>query len=194
MGISAPLLAEDAPLRLALLAAVIVGVGFGFALERAGLGSARKLVAQFQGRDFTVLKTMFSALLVAMLGVFWLGRAGWLDVEALYVPGTFVWPQVFGAMLFGAGLIVAGLCPGTACVSAATGRIDGLFVLLGLFTGMVVTGLVLDRHQAFFETSARGAWTLPQWSGLPHGAVVLAIVVMALLAFGACEWFERRAR
>lgn len=191
---SAPLIAEGGSLAASLLAALGVGTGFGFALERAGLGSARKLVGQFHGRDFSVLKVMFSALLVAMLGVFWLGRFGLLEVHALYVPETFVWPQLVGAVLFGAGLIVAGLCPGTACVSAATGRIDGMFVMLGLFGGMVVVGLLLDRFEAFFQSSARGAWTLPELLGLPYGAVVAAIVALALLAFGACERFERRAR
>ena len=191
---SAPLIAEGGSLIASLLAALAVGIGFGFALERAGLGSARKLVGQFYGRDLSVLKVMFSALLVAMLGVFWLGYFGLLDVSAIYTPETFVWPQAFGAALFGAGLIVAGLCPGTACVSAATGRIDGMFVLLGLFVGMVIMGLMLHRFQALFESSPRGVWTLPELLGLPYGVVVAAVVVVALLAFGACEWFERRLR
>lgn len=191
---SAPLIAESGSLAASLLAALGIGAGFGFALERAGLGSALKLVGQFYGRDLTVLKVMFSALLVAMLGVFWLGRFGLLDVQALYVPDTFVWPQAFGAALFGAGLLVAGLCPGTACVSAATGRVDGMFVLLGLFGGMVIMGLLLDRFQTFFESSARGAWTLPELLGVPYGVAVAAVVALALLAFGGCEWFERRAR
>jgi uncharacterized protein len=129
-----------------------------------------------------------------MLGVFWLGRFGLLDVAAIHVPDTFVWPQALGAALFGAGLIAAGLCPGTACVAAATGRIDGLFVLLGLFGGMLGVGLLLDRIGAFYVSSARGAWTLPELLGLPYGGVVAAVVVLALLAFLACEWFERRAR
>ena len=77
------------------------------------------------------MKVMFSALIVAMLGVFWLSRFGLLDLRAVYVPLTYLWPQLFGGLLFGAGLVVAGLCPGTACVAAATGRIDGVFVLLG---------------------------------------------------------------
>jgi uncharacterized membrane protein YedE/YeeE len=191
---SAPLLAESAPLGASLLAAVVLGVGFGFALERAGLGSARKLVAQFYGRDLSVLKVMFSALLVAMLGVFWLGRFGLLELDALYVPPTFVWPQLVGAAVFGAGLLVAGLCPGTACVSAASGRIDGVFVLLGLFVGMVGTGLLLSHGVAFHESSARGAWTLPQWLGLSYGTTVAAVVGLALVAFGAAEWIERRTR
>lgn len=189
---SAPLVSESASLAQTLPAALVIGIAFGVALERAGLGSARKLVGQFYGRDFTVLKVLFSALVVAMLGVFWLGRFGWLDVGALYVPQTFVVPQLVGGVLFGAGLVSAGLCPGTACVSAATGRIDGVFVLLGLLGGMAAVGLLLARFSAFYESSAHGAWTLPEWLGLSPGAVVAAVVVLALVAFAVSEWFERR--
>jgi hypothetical protein len=76
-----------------LLIALAIGVAFGFALERAGLGSARKLTGQFFFRDFTVLKVMFSAILTAMLGTFWLGPLGLIDFAFLYIPDTHLLPQ-----------------------------------------------------------------------------------------------------
>jgi len=190
---SAPLIA-DGSLGASLAAAVALGTGFGFALERAGLGSARKLIGQFYGRDLTVLKVMFSALIVAMLGVFWLSRFGLLDLRAVYVPLTYLWPQLVGGLLFGAGLVIAGLCPGTACVAAATGRIDGVFVVLGFLAGMVGVGLLLDGFADFYESGSHGAWTLPELTGLPYGVVVAAVVVLALAAFAGAEWIERRVR
>lgn len=191
---SAPLLPEGAPLVATLAAALGLGIGFGFALERAGLGSARKLVAQFYWRDLAVLKVLFSALVTAMLGVFWLSRFGLLDLAAVHVPETFVGPQLAGGVLFGAGLIVAGLCPGTACVSAATGRIDGVFVLLGIFSGMLLIGLILRKFERFYTSTAHGAWTLPELFDVPYGAVVAAVVVLALAAFAVAERIERGAR
>lgn len=191
---SAPWLAEGAPLLPSLLVAVGVGIGFGVAIERAGLGSACTLVGQFYGRDLRVLKVLFSALLVAMLGVFWLGRWGLLDLGALYVPETWLWPQLGGAVLFGVGLVLAGLCPGTACVSAATGRIDGLLVLLGLFVGMGLAGLGVAWIQPFYTASAHGVWTLPEWLDLPYGVVVAGLVALGLASFVLAEWIERRAR
>ena len=74
--------------RSSLVIALVVGLTFGTALERAGLGSARKLAGQFYLTDFTVLKVMFSAIVTAMLGLFWLGRLGVLDLTRVYVPGT----------------------------------------------------------------------------------------------------------
>jgi uncharacterized protein len=189
---TAPVFPESASLTVTLIVALGVGIGFGAALERAGLGHARLLVAQFYGRDLRVLKVMFSALVVAMLGLFWLGRFGLLDLRAVYVPPTFLAPQLVGGLVFGAGLIVAGLCPGTACVAAATGRIDGWLVLLGLFGGMLGCGLVLQRWAGFYESSARGAWTLPELLDLPYGVVVAGVVALALAAFVVAARIERR--
>ena len=191
---TAPLLGESAPLAVSLLAAVLLGLGFGFALERAGLGSARKLIGQFYGRDLTVLKVLFSALLVATLGLYWLSRFALLELSALYVPETWLLPQMLGAVLFGAGLTVAGLCPGTACVAAASGRIDGVFVLLGLYAGMLLCGLLLPNFQSFYQATPRGAWTLPELLNLPYGVVVAGIVALAMAAFAGAEAIERRFR
>ena len=56
-----------------LVVAFLIGIGFGFFLERAGFGSARKLVSQFYLNDLAVFKVMFTAIVTAMLGVTYLG-------------------------------------------------------------------------------------------------------------------------
>jgi uncharacterized membrane protein YedE/YeeE len=175
-----------------LAAALAIGIAFGWALERAGLGSARKLVGQFYLTDLTVFKVMFSAIVTAMLGVFWLGRLGLLDVSRLYVPETFVVPQIAGGLVFGLGFALAGLCPGTSCVSAATGRGDGLMVVLGMFTGVLVTGLAFGSLQRFHALTPRGTQILPDVLDAPYGLVVLAVVVIALGGFVVAERVERR--
>jgi uncharacterized membrane protein YedE/YeeE len=170
-----------------------IGLAFGAALERAGLGDARKLTGQFFLRDLTVFKVMFSAIVTAMLGVFWLSYAGWIDPGAIAMPETYLRPQIAGGLIFGAGFALAGLCPGTSCVAAASGRGDGLAVVAGLFTGVLVAGLSFPRFLEFYDSDARGAWTLPSLLHLPPGIVVFAVVVVALGGFAAAEWIERRA-
>ncbi|MGZ8458644.1 MAG: YeeE/YedE thiosulfate transporter family protein, partial [Gemmatirosa sp.] len=134
----------------ALAAALLVGMAFGWCLERAGLGNARKLVAQFYLTDLAVFKVMFSAILTAMLGAFWLSRLGLLDLSLVHVPETWLAPQLVGGLLFGVGMATAGLCPGTACVSAATGRGDGAGVVLGFLLGVLATGAALPTFAGFF--------------------------------------------
>ena len=192
---SAPLVDADTfGAAFALAAAVPIGFAFGWALERAGLGSAPKLAGQFSLTDLTVFKVMFTALVTAMLGVFWLARFDWLDPERIYVPETYVAPQMIGGLVFGCGFSMGGLCPGTSCVAASTGRADGAAVMLGLFAGVLGTGLAIEPWRAFYEGTARGAWRLPDLVRLPHGVVVTAITALALAGCIGAEWIERRAQ
>lgn len=172
----------------ALVVALVVGVGFGWALERAGLGSAPKLAGQFLLTDLTVFKVMFTAIVTAMLGAFWLGRLGVLDLARVYVPETFLAPQLVGGLVFGLGFFLAGLCPGTSCVSAASGRLDGVAVVGGMFGGVLITGLAFNGLRSFYESTAWGSVTLASWSGLPYGVVVGLVVVAAV---GGCLFAER---
>jgi uncharacterized membrane protein YedE/YeeE len=179
--------------RGALVVALAIGGAFGWCLERAGMGSARKLAAQFYLTDLTVFKVMFSAIVTAMLGAFWLGRLGVLDLGRVYVPETYVVPQLMGGVVFGIGFALGGLCPGTSCVAAVTGRGDGFMLVAGMFSGVLVTGLWFRDLQPFYESSARGPFTLPQALHLPYGVVVLMIVAVALAGFQCATWLERRA-
>ena len=173
--------------------AVLLGIAFGWFLERGGMGNARKLSGQFYFTDLAVLKLMFSAIVTAMLGLFWLSWAGLLDLSRVYVPDTFVAPQLVGGVVFGVGFVVGGLCPGTSCVAAATGRKDGLALIAGMLAGVFLFGEAFPAIGSFADSTARGAWTLPQALGLSHGTVVGIIVAAALGAFAGAEWLERRA-
>ena len=184
------LIGEGAGLWIALA----IGIAFGWCLERSGMGSARKLAGQFYLTDLTVFKVMFSAIVTAMLGVFWLGWLGVVNVSRIYVPETFILPQLVGGIVFGVGFAIGGLCPGTSCVSAATGRVDGLMVVLGMFAGVLVTGVLFSSLEPFYNSTPRGQLTLPTLFHLPYGVVALAVVLVALGGFRLAELLERRAR
>jgi hypothetical protein len=176
-----------------LVLALVIGAAFGFTLERAGLADAPKLARQFYLTDLTVSKVMFSALVTAMLGLFWLGRLGVVDVSAIYVPETIIGPQLLGGLVFGVGFVACGLCPGTSCVSAATGRLDGIAVIGGLFAGVVAMGFAVPAIVPFFTSGARGTFTIPDALHLPYGVVVFAVTLMALGGFMVAERIEARA-
>jgi len=88
--------------------AMVLGLFFGFFLERAGFSSALKLTAQFYFKDSAVLKVMFTAIVVAMLGIVFFSLMGWLNMGQVYIPATYLWPQLVGGLLLGAGFIVGG--------------------------------------------------------------------------------------
>jgi hypothetical protein len=91
-----------------ILVYLAIGVGFGFALERAGFGNSRKLAAQFYLHDMTVLKVMFTAIIVAMVLVFWASALMRLDFGRVFVNPTYLWPGIIGGLLLGVGFIIGG--------------------------------------------------------------------------------------
>ena len=177
----------------AMIAALVIGAAFGWFLERSGMGSARKLSGQFYLTDLTVFKMMFSAILTAMLGAFWLGRLGLLDLARVYVPETFLAPQILGGLVFGAGFAIGGLCPGTSCVAAASGRGDGMMLMAGMFGGVLLTGLAFKPLEHFYTSTARGSFTLPQLLHVPYGVAVAIIVCIAFIGFRVAEAVEARS-
>ena len=89
-----------------LVIALVIGLGFGFVLERAGFGSGRKLAAQFYLTDLTVFKVMFTAIVTAMIGLYLLSRIGLLDLSLVYRLPTYLVPQLVGGLLFGVGFVI----------------------------------------------------------------------------------------
>ena len=68
----------------AMFAALVIGMAFGFVLERAGFGSSRKLAGIFYFKDMTVLKVMFTAVITAMLGLSYALALGWISADQVY--------------------------------------------------------------------------------------------------------------
>jgi rhodanese-related sulfurtransferase len=172
--------------------AFLIGIGFGFFLERAGFGSARKLAAQFYLRDLSVLKVMFTAIVTAMTGLYLLSRFGFVDLSLVYLVPTFLVPQIVGGILLGVGFVIGGYCPGTSCVSAVTGRIDGMVYVAGMFAGLLGFGEVYPLIVNFAHSTSMGQITLPKLLDLPYGLLVFAVVLMALGAFAAAELAEKK--
>ena len=175
-----------------LVVAFVIGIGFGFFLERAGFGSAKKLTSQFYLDDLAVFKVMFTAIVTAMLGVFYLSWLGLMDLSLVDLVTTNLWPQIVGGLVLGFGFVIGGYCPGTSMVAAVTGRIDGMVFILGVMAGVIAFGEAFPLLKGFYESGDFGRLTLPQAFHLPYGLVVFLVVVMAVGGFAGAGWVERR--
>lgn len=165
-----------------LAIAVVLGFGFGFCLERAGFGSARKLTAVFYLYDMAVVKVMFSAIVTAMTGLYVLAATGLLDVGELYVEPTNLAAQAIGGVLFGAGFIVGGYCPGTAVAAMATGKKDGLSFALGMLAGVLAYAELTPGIDTWIRDTAQGTLTLPSITGIGAGWWTLAFIAFLVFA------------
>jgi hypothetical protein len=175
-----------------LVFAFLIGIGFGFSLERAGFGSARKLVSQFYLNDLAVFKVMFTAIVTAMLGVTYMSWVGWLDLSLVYLVPPYLAPQIVGGLVLGVGFVVGGYCPGTSMAAVATGRLDGMAYVAGIFAGTLAFAEGFPWLKGFYNAGPLGAVTIPGASGLPYGVVVFAVVLMALGGFYGASLLERR--
>jgi hypothetical protein len=173
-----------------LLVGTLVGVAFGFALERAGFGRARNLAAQFYLTDLRVLKVMFSAIVTAVVGMTLLAGVGVLDLSQITVPETFLWPQLVGGLLLGVGFIVSGYCPGTGIVAMASGNLDGAFAIGGVMLGSLAFGVGYGPLESFYKSGAMGAVRLDALLGVPAAVVAAVVVAMAVGAFLGGEKLE----
>jgi rhodanese-related sulfurtransferase len=169
----------------------LIGLAFGWVLEIAGFARSQRLAAQFYFKDLTVLKVMFTGIVVAMLLIFGASALGLLDYNLVYVNETYLWPGIIGGLVMGVGFIVGGFCPGTALVSAGTFKLDGVFFVLGSLFGIYAFGETVGFFEAWWHSSYLGRFTLPDWLGLDTGLVVALVVLMALFMFWGGEQLER---
>ncbi len=166
-----------------VLIALILGVFFGFALNKAGLTKYHKIVNQFRLTDMAVLKFMMTALVVTMLGVYPLRELGIITFPA--IPETYVVGNLVGGLIFGVGMALAGFCPGTAAAGAGEGKLDYLVPgLLGFLTGAVIFGLTYSSFMPQIKAIGNyGNVVIPDlWHISPYLAI-LVFTIMALALF-----------
>ncbi len=174
-----------------LIVAVVMGLFFGFFLERGGLGNPHKLTGVFYLTDFAVPKAMFTAILVAATGLCLLSDLRLLDMSRVWIIPTFLWPQLAGGALFGLGYLISGYCPGPAVAGFASGRLDALMTMLGIGSGALVFSIVYPSLEGFYKTGDMGAATLPELLGMNHWALLAIVYAFAGFMFFLMERYER---
>lgn len=177
--------------QVSLIVAVVIGIGFGFFLERAGFGSARKLAAQFYFTDMAVFKVMFTAIVTAMLGLFYFSWLGWIDLSQVYIGNTYIVPMLLGGFILGVGFVIGGYCPGTSAVACSTGKIDGYVFLFGVLFGIFVFGELFPLISDFYNSTPMGRITLPELFNISFGTIVFFVVLIAVGGFIGAEKVEK---
>jgi hypothetical protein len=175
-----------------LVIALVLGLGFGFCLERAGFGSARKLTAVFYLFDMAVVKVMFTAIVTCMTGIALLSALGAVDISQLYVEPTALPAQVIGGLLFGAGFMIGGYCPGTAMAAIATGRKDGFAFALGMLAGVWGFAEFTPGLESWIKSVSQGEILLPSATGTSMVWWAAGFIVFLLAAGRGMAWLEDR--
>lgn len=172
---------------------LIVGLLFGFVLQRGRfcMNSAFRDVLLLQ--DFTLLKAVMIALLVQMAGFTVMAMA---DVIQLNPSPLFGIANIVGSFVFGIGMVLAGGCASGVTYRVGEGMVGAMVAALGLAMGilMTLTGILkplkdeLLAHQPNFTAEVDGlmlpsnkGFTVANVVGLPHAVVALGIVIVAVV-------------
>jgi hypothetical protein len=165
-------------------AIITFGGMFGYFLEASGLGSPKKINAQFVLKDWTVFKVMFTSIVVAAGGFLILDMLWLTDSSTFAIPTTFFWAMLIGGALLGIGLNVGGYCPGTSVVGLFSGRIDGLFFMIGMMIGIFIFALLFEYIEPlYYAAQGANSQTLSELIGLPSWIIVISLLAMAIVGF-----------
>jgi rhodanese-related sulfurtransferase len=187
-----PLVPEVIGNELNFVVALIVGIGFGFALEQAGFSTSKKLVGLFYGYDFTVLRVFFTAGVTAMIGVIALVHFGLLDMSLVYVNPTFIWSALVGGLIMGLGFVIGGFCPGTSVCAAAIGKIDAMIFLAGSFFGVLLFAEGYPVLEGLYKAVPWGNVTIFSVLGMSQAVFAFLMVCVAVGAFWAVTYVETK--
>ncbi|OGV69805.1 MAG: sulfurtransferase [Lentisphaerae bacterium RIFOXYA12_FULL_48_11] len=171
--------------------ALLIGCGFGFALERAGFSSSRRLAGVFYFKDMAVVKVMFSGLITAMLGLSYLVALGLIKIDQVFLMPTIYGAQIIGGLLFGVGFAMGAWCPGTAAAGLAAGRLDALVFLAGSVGGSIIFNELFPVIGALYTAGDQGPQMVYNSLGMSRNAFILMFTVVAVGAFWLAEWAEK---
>ncbi len=165
-----------------------MGIPFGFFLQKSQVTRYETIFGQLIFQDFTVIKVMLTAILVGMVGVYFMRRLGWVELHVK--PGA-VGSTVVGSIIFGIGLAILGYCPGTTAGAVGQGSLDAL---IGGVSGMIVGAILYAnliypklQHRGFLEKGDFGKLTIPQWLGIENSTAILFFLLFGMLFFTFLE-------
>ena len=180
------------PEWLDLLLALLIGIGFGFALEQAGFSSSRKLAGMFYGYDTTVIKVFFTAAIVALIGSQLLSYFGLLNLNLVFVNEFYVTASIVGGIIMGAGFIMGGFCPGTGLSALSIGKIDAMVFFLGGLTGAFLFAETYPSMQELANQSYKGPVKINEAMGISPGLFTLLLIIAAVAMFWVAELAEKK--
>lgn len=178
-----------------ILLALLIGAGFGFALDRVGATNPDFIIGMLRLSNLHLMKAILLAIGVASIGLFGGLLAGVIDAGHMSVKTAYLGVVIGGAML-GIGFAVSGYCPGTGLTAAATGRWDAVAFIVGglagafaymlsyaavkqtgllesLFGGKTTLGAVTGTDYPFLFEGVPG-----EWLGIAIGAVFVLIAIV----------------
>jgi uncharacterized membrane protein YedE/YeeE len=170
-----------------LIYGLVTGIIFGFLFQKGRVLRYDKQIGALRLLDMTIVKFMFSAILVAMVGVYLLKDLG---MAKLSIKPTILGSNIIGGLIFGVGWGILGYCPGTQLGALGEGRWDAVWGILGMLAGAALFAEGYPALKASVLTwGVYGKITIPEVLGINHWFVVAVFIIIGIMMF---RWFERK--
>jgi hypothetical protein len=158
-----------------IITGALMGLVFGFALEKGRVFEPGMIVGQFQLRNWIMAKMFLTAIATTMLVVAVLTGIGVAEMH----PKADLYPAVIaGGLIFGAGMALTGACPGTVLAQIGAGYKDAWFTVAGGILGAMAYGYMEPYLSQM--NNGPGKITLADTFGIPFW--ILALISVALIA------------
>jgi len=165
----------------------VTGIIFGFFLQKGRVIRYDKQIAALRLLDMTIVKFMFTSILVAMVGVYLLKDLG---IVKLSLKATVLGGNIVGGLIFGIGWGLLGYCPGTQLGALGEGRWDAIWGILGMLVGAAIFAEMFPMLKGtVLKWGDFGKITIPRILGVNHWIVIVAFVIIGILMF---RWFEKK--
>ena len=169
----------------ALIYGLITGIIFGFLLQKARVIRYDKQLAALRLMDMTIVKYMFTTVLVAMVGVYLLNDLG---LVRLSVKTTVLGGNIIGGLIFGVGWALLGYCPGTSLGALGEGRYDSIWGIVGMLAGAALFAEFFPLMKRTVLTWGNyGKITIPGILGVNHWIVIVIMIILGILMFRLFE-------
>jgi uncharacterized protein len=166
---------------------LITGILFGILLQKGRVIRYDKQLGALRLLDMTIVKFMFSTVVVSMIGVYILNDLGLAELK--FKPAV-LGGNIIGGLLFGVGWGLIGYCPGTGVAAFAEGRTDAFWGILGMVTGAGVYAEVYPwTSRTILTWGDLGTITIPELLNVNHWFVIAFITASAVFLF---RWFEKK--
>ncbi len=163
-----------------LLVGFLLGIIFGFLLQKGGATNYNVILNQLLLRDWTVIKIMVTAVVTGMVGIYLMKRFDLIQLspKPFYLKGI-----VVGGLVFGAGFALLGYCPGTAAGAIGTGSVHAVFGAIGILIGAGIFSVVYPHVKNSLMSGDYGSITIPEILDVNPWIIILSILIVFLLFF-----------
>jgi len=171
-------------LTFAIVTGIVMGIVFGFALEKSRVFEPGVIVGQMQMRNFIMLKVFLTAVATGAVVLAVLNGFGFVKLAP---KAAMYYADIIGGLILGAGIALAGACPGTTLAQIGAGYRDALFTLVGGLAGAVAYSYADPVLSKSFLGQSSGKLIFSQLIGIPYWAGALGLAVLLVLALVALE-------